>query len=98
MGSRLRHYPLVMSDRLYFRQLLSGRDFARGDQAATQMRNFAYLIGDTETREAVLVDPAYAAGDLLDTLEEIGRASCSERLDGVVGAVGVQTEMTNAVS
>src|SRR5699024_1549663 len=72
MGSRLRHYPLVMSDRLYFRQLLSGRDFARGDQAATQMRNSAYLIGDTETSEAVLVDPAYAAGDLLDTLEADG--------------------------
>ena len=33
-------------DRLYFRQLLSGRDFAAGDIVATQMRNFAYLIGD----------------------------------------------------
>ena len=57
-----------MSERLYFRQLLSGRDFATDDQAARQMRNFAYLIGDTETREAVLVDPAYAAGELLDML------------------------------
>ena len=28
------------------------------------MRNFAYLIGDRETGEAVMVDPAYAAGDL----------------------------------
>lgn len=56
-------------DRLYFRQLLAGHDFAAGDPIATQMRNFAYLIGDRETGEAVMVDPAYAAGDLLDTLE-----------------------------
>ena len=61
-----------MSDRLYFRQLLSGRDFAAGDPIAQQMRNFAYLIGDRETGEAVMVDPAYAAGDLLDTLEADG--------------------------
>lgn len=59
-------------DRLYFRQLLSGRDFAAGDPIATQMRNFAYLIGDRQTGEAVLVDPAYAAGDLLDILESDG--------------------------
>jgi glyoxylase-like metal-dependent hydrolase (beta-lactamase superfamily II) len=57
-----------MSDRLYFRQLLSGRDFAVGDPVATQMVNFAYLIGDRETREAVIVDPAYAVGDLLEVL------------------------------
>ena len=37
-------------ERLYFRQLLSGRDFAVGDPVATQMVNFAYLIGDRETR------------------------------------------------
>ncbi|MDT7729417.1 MAG: hypothetical protein QOI21_5993 [Actinomycetota bacterium] len=59
-----------MCDRLYFRQLLSGRDFAVGDPVATQMVNFAYLIGDRETRDAVIVDPAYAVGDLLDVLAE----------------------------
>jgi glyoxylase-like metal-dependent hydrolase (beta-lactamase superfamily II) len=63
-----------MSDRLYFRQLLSGRDFAAGDPIAQQMRNFAYLIGDRETGDAVVVDPAYAAGDLLDALEADGMA------------------------
>lgn len=63
---------MASDDRLYFRQLLSGRDYAAGDPIAQQMRNFAYLIGDRETREAVLVDPAYAAGDLLDTLEADG--------------------------
>src|SRR3954466_7786616 len=60
------------SDRLYFRQLLSGRDFAAGDAIAAQMRNFAYLIGDRETGDCVVVDPAYAAGDLLDTLKDDG--------------------------
>jgi len=65
---------MAPNDRLYFRRLLSGRDFAAGDPIAQQMRNFAYLIGDRETGEAVMVDPAYAAGDLLDTLEADGMA------------------------
>jgi glyoxylase-like metal-dependent hydrolase (beta-lactamase superfamily II) len=55
-------------DRLYFRQLLSGRDFARQDPVARSMVNFAYAIGDRETGEALLVDPAYATGELLDAL------------------------------
>jgi hydroxyacylglutathione hydrolase len=55
-------------DRLYFRQLLSGRDFAQGDQLATQMVNFVYAIGDRATGECVLVDPAYAVSDLLDVV------------------------------
>jgi glyoxylase-like metal-dependent hydrolase (beta-lactamase superfamily II) len=57
-----------MADRLYFRQLLSGRDFAVGDPLASQMVNFAYLIGDRETGEALVVDPAYRVGDLVDVL------------------------------
>ncbi|MGV0661019.1 MBL fold metallo-hydrolase, partial [Mycolicibacterium pulveris] len=60
------------SDRLYFRQLLSGRDFAASDMMAQQMRNFAYLIGDRQTGDTVVVDPAYAAGDLVDALEADG--------------------------
>jgi glyoxylase-like metal-dependent hydrolase (beta-lactamase superfamily II) len=60
------------ADRLYFRQLLAGRDFAAGDVFATQMRNFAYLIGDRQTGDCVVVDPAYAAGDLVDALEADG--------------------------
>jgi glyoxylase-like metal-dependent hydrolase (beta-lactamase superfamily II) len=31
------------------------------------MRNFMYLIGDPASREAVVVDPAWNVGDLLDT-------------------------------
>ena len=61
-----------MSERLYFRQLLSGRDFAVGDPIATQMRNFAYLSGDRESGECLIVDPAYAAGELVDALEADG--------------------------
>lgn len=59
-------------DRLYFRQLLSGRDYAVGDMIADQMRNFSYLIGDKETKDCVVVDPAYAANDLVDALEADG--------------------------
>jgi glyoxylase-like metal-dependent hydrolase (beta-lactamase superfamily II) len=55
-------------DRLYFRQLLAGRDFAADDQVARQMVNFVYLVGDRETGEAVIVDPAYGVDDLLSIL------------------------------
>jgi glyoxylase-like metal-dependent hydrolase (beta-lactamase superfamily II) len=59
-----------MTDTLYFRQLLSGRDFARSDPLARQMVNFCYLIGDRESGEAVAVDPAYDVKGLLDVLAE----------------------------
>jgi glyoxylase-like metal-dependent hydrolase (beta-lactamase superfamily II) len=68
-----------MSDRLYFRQLLAGRDFAKADFVARQMVNFVYLIGDRETGDAVVVDPAYGVGDLVDLL-----ASDDMRLAGVL--------------
>jgi len=58
-----------MDDRLYFRQLLSGRDFARDDPVARQMVNFVYLIGDREKGEAVVVDPAYDVRGILDVLD-----------------------------
>ena len=53
------------ADRLYFRQLLSGRDFAIGDPLASQMVNFVYAIGDRATGECVLVDPAYEPAGLI---------------------------------
>jgi glyoxylase-like metal-dependent hydrolase (beta-lactamase superfamily II) len=59
-------------DRLYFRQLLAGRDFATSDQLARQMVNFVYLIGDRETGEAVVVDAAYGIRDLLDIVAADG--------------------------
>lgn len=68
-----------MSERLYFRQLLSGRDFATDDPVARQMVNFTYVIGDAETREVLLVDPAYSPDELLALL-----AADDLRLVGVV--------------
>lgn len=59
-------------DRFYFRQLLSGRDFAVGDQMATQMVNFVYAIGDRSTGDCVLVDPAYDPAGLIDTVTADG--------------------------
>ncbi|MDW3212852.1 MAG: MBL fold metallo-hydrolase [Ilumatobacteraceae bacterium] len=59
-------------DRLYFRQLLSGRDFATTDDLAAQMVNFVYAIGDRQTGECVLVDPAYDPAGLVDTVEADG--------------------------
>jgi glyoxylase-like metal-dependent hydrolase (beta-lactamase superfamily II) len=59
-------------DRLYFRQLLAGRDFAAGDAVARQMVNFSYLIGDRAQRVAVVVDPAYDVGGLFEVLEADG--------------------------
>ena len=60
------------SERLYFKQLLSGRDFGNTDNLAKQMVNFVYLIGDRETGESVIVDPAYDINALLKILEEDG--------------------------
>lgn len=60
----------MSDDHLYFRQLLSGRDFATADPVARQMVNFCYLIGDRHAGEAVLVDPAYDVSGLLRVLEE----------------------------
>ena len=59
-------------DRLYFRQLLSGRDFAQDDELARQMVNFVYVIGDRITGECVLVDPAYDVASILETIEADG--------------------------
>ncbi len=61
-----------MDDRLYFRQLLSGRDFAKSDQMAHQMVNFCYLVGDRQTGEAVVIDPAYDTDTLVDLAEADG--------------------------
>ena len=58
----------MTDDRLYFRQLLAGRDFAADDQIAQQMVNFVYLVGDRETGEAVAVDPAYGVRELVELL------------------------------
>jgi glyoxylase-like metal-dependent hydrolase (beta-lactamase superfamily II) len=68
-----------VEDRFYFRQLLAGRDFAADDPIAQQMVNFAYLIGDRQTGEAVAVDPAYGVDELVEILGNDGM-----RLTGVL--------------
>ncbi len=54
----------VGADRFYFRQLLSGLDFGVGDAVAEGMANFSYLIGDRQSGECVVVDPAYGVAEL----------------------------------
>src|SRR5688572_19143393 len=75
VGRYLWHAPRLRcmspeNDRLYFRQLLCGRDIARTDPLAKQMVNFVYLIGDRETGEAVAIDPAYDIKGMLAVLAE----------------------------
>jgi hydroxyacylglutathione hydrolase len=60
------------TDRLYFRQLLSGRDFATNDPIAEQMVNFVYVIGDRVTGDCLLVDPAYDPAGLVDIVTADG--------------------------
>ena len=59
-------------DRLYFCQMLSGRDFAVSDPFATQMVNFAYAIGDRSTGECLLVDPAWDVEGLISNVGDDG--------------------------
>jgi glyoxylase-like metal-dependent hydrolase (beta-lactamase superfamily II) len=61
-----------MSERFYFRQLLAGHDFAVGDEVARSMRNFVYAVGDRESGDAVLVDPAYRPAELVGIVEADG--------------------------
>jgi glyoxylase-like metal-dependent hydrolase (beta-lactamase superfamily II) len=80
-------------DRLYFRQLLSGRDFARTDPMARQMVNFVYLIGDRETGDAVVVDPAYDIPGILEVLAAddmrcVGALATHYHPDHVGGTMG----------
>ena len=63
---------MAETSRLYFRQLLAGLDVAEEDPVAQQMVNFVYLIGDRETGEAVVVDPAYDQQGILDLLAADG--------------------------
>jgi hydroxyacylglutathione hydrolase len=77
---------------LYFRQMLSGRDFAVGDPLAEQMVNFSYLIGDREAGQALLVDPAYGVADLLerartDGMEVVGVLATHHHPDHVGGSM-----------
>ncbi len=58
--------------RLYVKQMLAGRDFAVGDPTAAQMQNFVYLVGDRDTGECLVVDPAWAVADIVRAAEADG--------------------------
>jgi hydroxyacylglutathione hydrolase len=86
----------VAGDQLYFRQLLSGRDFAVDDAMAAQMVNFAYLIGDRRAGQALIVDPAYAVDDLLavaaqDGMDVVGVLASHHHPDHVGGSLAGYT-------
>ena len=81
--------------RLYFRQLLAGRDFAVGDTLAAQMANYVYAFGDRESGEAVLVDAAYAPGEVVslvsgDGLRVVGAFVTHFHADHAGGMLGDQ--------
>ena len=58
--------------KLYFRQLLAGRQVAIVDPVAGQMANFMYLLGDPESRRAWIVDPAWDADFISAEAERLG--------------------------
>jgi glyoxylase-like metal-dependent hydrolase (beta-lactamase superfamily II) len=60
------------TDNFYFRQLLAGRDFARSHPVAGQLANFCYLMGDEESKKAMVVDPAWDVSGLLTIAQEDG--------------------------
>lgn len=66
------HPPTPDASRLYFRQLLCGREIAEADPAAAQMLNFVYLIGDRESGECLAVDPAWDVDGLIALAEADG--------------------------
>lgn len=78
--------------RLYFRQLLSGHDFAVGNDLAGQMVNFVYAIGDRATGECVMVDPAYDPAGLVaavaaDDMRVVGALATHYHADHVGGSI-----------
>ncbi len=90
-----------MTDDLYFRQLLAGRQVAVAHPVAGQMANFMYLIGDPASRKALVVDPAWDVPSLLevaqqDDYEIVGALITHYHPDHVGGDLwGVQVEGVN---
>lgn len=58
----------ALPEALYFRQLHAGRDIAAATTSplhsmAKSMNNFVYVVGDRDTREAVLIDGCWDLGE-----------------------------------
>ena len=90
-----------MTDDLYFRQLLAGRQVAVAHPVAGQMANFMYLIGDPGSRKALVVDPAWDVPSLLEVAQQddydvVGALITHYHPDHVGGDLwGVQVEGVN---
>ncbi|MCA9507032.1 MAG: MBL fold metallo-hydrolase [Myxococcales bacterium] len=79
-------------EKLYFRQLLSGRDFALNNDAAQHMGNFVYLIGDREKNVCIVIDPAWDIDGILalankDNMKIIGALATHYHPDHVGGHI-----------
>lgn len=77
---------------LYFRQLLAGRDFAKHDNAAKSMENFVYLIGDRDSHQCIVVDPAWDIEGILavaraDNMKIVGALATHYHPDHVGGHI-----------
>ncbi|MCA9619219.1 MAG: MBL fold metallo-hydrolase [Myxococcales bacterium] len=57
---------------LYLRQLLVGRDVAKGHRAGTQMQNFVYLVGDRDAGECLVIDPAWDVAGIVEVARADG--------------------------
>jgi glyoxylase-like metal-dependent hydrolase (beta-lactamase superfamily II) len=82
-----------VTNQLYFRQLLAGRDFAIGDHVAKSMVNLVYAIGDRASGDVLLVDPAYAPSELVaivgaDGMNVVGVLATHYHPDHVGGDLG----------
>lgn len=61
-----------MSDTRYLKALSSGRDLAASDPVAKMMDNLVYLVGDSETRECLVVDAAWDIDGILSIVQREG--------------------------
>lgn len=61
---------MTQENHFYFRQLRLGVDLGKEDGSARQMANFIYLLGDRETGECMVVDPAWDIDGLLQIIDD----------------------------
>jgi len=54
------------------KQLLVGRDIGQNSQFGKQMENFVYVIGDSEKKECLVVDPAWDISGLINYTNNLG--------------------------
>ncbi len=77
---------------LYLKQLLVGRDVGQSSIAGRQMQNFVYLVGDSERRQCVVIDPAWDVSGLIevaraDDMEIVGALATHYHPDHVGGSL-----------